>query len=84
VVRIPEQGGTGYTWFVESIPTGSATVVDEVEIPAGLQPGGSAIRHLEIALGDAGGPVTLFKRREWEPADRVAGDFSVVVVVDGT
>jgi len=80
VLRLPEQGSTGYVWMIDDLPEGTQVAVDDVEFDAGLQPGGGATRRLEFRIGDGAGRVVLAKRRPWEAnseVDRYAIDVLV-------
>lgn len=80
VLRLPEQGSTGYVWMIDDLPEGTQVAVDDVEFDSGLQPGAVATRLLELRIGDGDGVVVLAKRQPWE-ADSEIDRFAIDVQV---
>jgi predicted secreted protein len=82
VVRLPEQGTTGYVWMVDALPEGTQVAIDDVELESPLRPGASGIRRLELRIGAHPGDVVLTKRQPWNPESEI-DSFEVSVQVRG-
>lgn len=83
LVRLPEQGGTGYVWVADELPPGAAVVADAVEVEGELTPGGTQSRVLEIEIGGSGGRLALSRRRPWEEVEPLETMVTEVVVRAG-
>jgi predicted secreted protein len=81
VIALPETAGTGYTWTVESLPSGGHVVDEGYEHEAtGI---GGASRHVfGIDVGE-GGPVGLRLARPWEREGGAVERYEVVLRVSG-
>ena len=82
VVALPEIGGTGYTWQVESLPPGASVLDERYEQPPGDGIGGTAQHVFVIEPGD-GGELRLRQLRPWEGDAGVIERFAANVSVSG-
>jgi hypothetical protein len=75
VLRLAEQGSTGFVWMIDELPEGTQVAVDDIEFAGEMRPGASSLRRLELHIGDVAGEVVLTKRQPWQAGsevDRVA------------
>ena len=81
IVRLPENGGTGYQWSVAEVGTPLHVESSELILPTNLKPGAAGERVVSVRLGQPGrARLVLHLKRQWEsePLDRFDVD------VDGT
>jgi predicted secreted protein len=83
-VRLPVQGGTGFSWELTRAPGAAVRLASSKVLPgsAGARPGGAQIQVLVFAPTAAGADdIELGYRRPWEKASAPARTFVVHVVV---
>ena len=83
VVRLPENGGTGYLW--QANVSGPGRLVDDRPEPAGsADPGASGYHRFEVAF-DGSGEVALraVQRRSWEPETNAVAEYRLELSVTG-
>jgi predicted secreted protein len=89
VLRIGQQGGTGFMWKVDprSLPPGARIVRDEPTDDrterGTVAPGGCLPWIIEIELGAAGGRLSWVKQREWGEHETLERFDTDVVVSPG-
>jgi len=83
-IRLPVQGGTGFTWELASKPSAPVDLVIAKVLPAndGSRPGGSQTQLFTFKPNAGGaGDIELGYRRPWEKNTRPARKFTVHLVV---
>jgi predicted secreted protein len=83
-IRLPVQGGTGFSWDLTRAPSASIRLASSKILPgtAGARPGGAQTQLLVFAPTAAGSDdIELGYRRPWEKASAPARSFVLHVVV---
>ena len=83
-IRLPVQGGTGFTWELASKPSAPVGLIGSKVLPAeaGNRPGGPQVQLFTFKPGTTGsGEIQLNYRRPWEKNTPPARTFLVHVVV---
>ena len=83
-IRLQENPTTGYRWSLRDFKSESLTLEsDEYESATASGIGGGGIRHFLFVAKAAGvTTIALKNMRAWEPEERAAKTFSVVITVE--
>lgn len=80
VIRLPENGGTGYQWSVRHLGGPVEMESTELVFPNDLRPGAAGERIVVLRATTAGmARVSLQHKREWEPEPSDRFDVTVTV-----
>lgn len=82
VLALPENPGTGYTWEVESLPSGARVIEEHYEQPPGAGIGATS-EHVFVVEASGGGTLRLRHGQPWLGEGGAVERYELTVVGPG-